>query len=317
MALQNITQFFSQSFITENALTKTLGEEFVLCENGNVVFHWADFFETCDLIKTQMESDPTLHEDFKIREAGLKQLALIPVWVRTENKVHQTTMHDLYEKYILNQTHLMGGIDPFCPIEISFISGTGPFKGMSIAECFNKSTYKDFILVNLLKGKLPKRDFRIRLKSKVLMEFGKDFSEAHLVALEQITTAGLLFSIDSDTFMKKVSHSQGIRVLLNTEMLKDGHGKELTELKTHLSKYAFNLLYSSRKEDAIPCSFGDFSVQSSFDFSKEKKVYLFISYEKLGAGHPGSVKNIQNFVSHTRELVRAHYQKNPKSVKSA
>ncbi|WP_408096664.1 hypothetical protein ACJVC5_16635 [Peredibacter sp. HCB2-198] len=317
MALQNITQFFSSSFIAENALTKTLGEEFVLCENGNVVFHWADFFETCDLIKTQMENDPVLSEDYKNREAALARLSLIPVWIRTENKVHQTTMHDLYEKYILNQTHLMSGVDPFCPIELSFISGTGPFKGMSIAECFNKTTYKDFVLINLLKGKLPKRDFRIRLKSKVLMEYGTNFRDAHLVALEQITTAGLLFSVDSDTFMKKISQSSNLRILLNTEMLGQGHGKELPELKNHLSQFAFNLMYSSRKEDAIPCNFADLSVQSSFDFSKEKKVYLFISYEKLAGAHPASVKNIKNFVAHTRELVRNHYQKNSGNLKTA
>ncbi|WPU63641.1 hypothetical protein [Peredibacter starrii] len=317
MALQNITQFFASSFIAENALTKTLGEEFVLCENRNVVFHWADFFETCDLIKNQMQNDPVLSEDFKNREAALARLALIPVWIRTENKVHQTTMHDLYEKYILNQTQLLIGVDPFCPIELSFISGTGPFKGMSVAECFNKTTYKDFVLINLLKGKLPKRDFRIRLKSKVLMEYGSDFNQAHLVALEQITTNGLLFSVDSDTFMKKISQSPQVRVLLNTEMLDGGQGKELPELKNHLSQFAFNLMYSSRKEDAIPCNFGDFSVQSSFDFSKEKKVYLFISYEKLAAVHPGSVKNIKNFVAHTRELVRNHYQKNSGNLKTA
>lgn len=317
MALQNITQFFASSFISENALSRTLGEEFVLCENGNVVFHWADFHETCDLIKSQMESDPALLEDYKNREAALQRLTLIPVWIRTENKVHQTTMYDLYEKYVLNQSHMMGGIDPFCPIELSFISGTGPFKGMSIAECFNKITYKDFVLVNLLKDRLPKRDFRVRLKSKVLMEYGADYGQANLVSLEQMTCNGLLLSVDSETFMKKISQSQEVRILLNTEMLQTGEGKDLSGLKAHLSQYAFNLLYSSRKEDAIKCAFSDFSVQSSFDFSKEKKVYLFISYEKLVGHHPESVKRIKNFVMFTRELVRGHYQKNSGKLRTA
>lgn len=308
MALQNISQFFGQSFLSDSALTKTLGEEFVLCENGNMVFHWADFFETCDLVKTKMESHPELMEDYKVREASLSRLALIPVWIRAERKVHQTTMHDLYERYILNQTDLLGGVDPFCPIEISFISGTGPFKSMSIAECFNKSTYKDFILVYLLKGKLPKRDFRIRLKSKILMEFGKEFKEAHLVALEQMTMNGLLLSLDSETYMKKISTNKNMRILVNAQMLETGLGKDLPELKAHLSQYAFNLLYSSRKEDAIECELSDFSVQSSFDFSKNKKVYLFVPYEKLQGGNSECVKSIKSFVTYAKELVRAHYQ---------
>lgn len=308
MALQNITQLFSPSFLNDSPLTKALGEEFVLCDNGTMVFHWADFYETCDAIKTQLEANPDLLADFKQREAALVRLQLIPVWVRTEKKVHQSTMHELYEKYILNQSQLLGGVDPFSVLEVSFISGTGPFKVMSIAECFNKTTYRDFILVYLIQGKLPRRDFRIRLKSKVLAEYGNNFAEAELISLEQLTMNGMLFSMESELYLKKMSHQESIRVLLNTKMLIEGQGKNLEGLKNHLSQYSFNLLYSSKKEDAIVCGRQDFSVQSSFDFSKNKKVYLFIPYSKLHDSHPHSIKAIKEFVGSTRELVREHYQ---------
>lgn len=307
MALQNITQLFSPTFLNDSALSKTLGEEFVLCENGNMVFHWADFFETCDLIKSQLESDPVLMNDFKQRETALTRLAQIPVWVRTESKVHQTTMHELYEKYILNQNNMLGGIDPFCPLEISFISGTGPFKGMSVAECFNKTTYRDFVLVYLIKGKLPRRDYRVRLKSKVLAEYGSNFGQAELVNLEQLTMNGILLSIDSETYMKKISEQESLRLLINGKML-SGIGSTLDDLKGHLSQYAFNLLYSSSKEDSMTVKMSEFSVQSSFDFSKNKKVFLFISYDKLAESHPANVKAIRDFVIHSKELVRQHYQ---------
>ena len=310
MALQNITQFFPNTLISDTGITHNLGEEFVLCENGNMVFHWADFFETCDMVKSRMESDPELMNDFKAREASLSKLNLIPVWIRTENKILQTTMYDLYERYILNQTKLMDGVDPSCPIEISFISGTGPFKGMTITECFNKATYRDFVLVNLLKGKLPRRDFRIRLKSKILVEFGKNFQETSLIALEQMTMNGLLLSMDSEIYKKKVLEGDSLRILINTQMLQDGAGKSLPELKVHLSQYAFNLLYSSRKEDAVTCDVKEFSAQSSFDFSQNKKVYLFISYSKLGGSQVSSVKVIQDFVTNTRNLVKDYYVQN-------
>lgn len=307
MALQNISQLFSPAFLNDSALTKTLGEEFVLCENGNIVFHWADFYETCDMIKSQLEKDPALLQDFKHREHALTRLGLIPVWVRTESKIHQSTMLELYEKFILNQSHLLGGVDPFCPLDISFISGTGPFKSMSIAECFNKSTYRDFVLVYLLQGKLPKRDFRIRLRSKILLEYGQNFGQAELVALEQLTMNGMLLSIDADTYMKKVSEQESVRILVNSKMLQEGKDKNLSDLKNHLSQYAFNLLYSSSKEDSMVCRLKDFSIQSSFDFSKSKKVYLFISYDKLAEVHPYSVKSIKDFVLQTKELVKDHY----------
>lgn len=307
MALQNITQLFSPAFLNDSALTKTLGEEFVLCENGNIVFHWADFYETCDMIKNQLEKDPALLQDFKHREHALTRLGLIPVWVRTESKIHQSTMLELYEKFILNQSHLLGGVDPFCPLDISFISGTGPFKSMSIAECFNKSTYRDFVLVYLLQGKLPKRDFRIRLRSKILLEYGQNFGQAELVALEQLTMNGMLLSIDAETYMKKVSEQESVRILVNSKMLQEGKDKNLGDLKNHLSQYAFNLLYSSNKEDSMVCRLKDFSIQSSFDFSKSKKVYLFISYDKLAEVHPYSVKSIKDFVMQTKDLVKDHY----------
>jgi hypothetical protein len=302
-----LSELFPTSFLSNKVLEQSLGEDFSLCENGNMVFHWADYFETCNAVKASLESNPEMLEEFKRKEVALNRLSLIPVWIRTEKKVHQTTMFELYERYILNQMQLSLGIDPFGPIEISFISGTGPFRSMAIAECFNSTTYKEFVMVYLLKDKLPKRDYRVRLKSKVLMEFGDDFSQAGLIGLEQLTVNGLLFSLDSDFFLKEISNKSQLRILIDTASLSTGCSKNLPELKTHLTQYAFNLMYSSKKEDAVTCSLKDFSVQSSFDFLKNKKVYLFVSYEKLKASNQG-VKVIQNFVEHTRNLICDHYK---------
>lgn len=315
MALLTISNLFPASFFSDSNLQQNLGEEFSLCESGNMIFHWADFYETCDAIKSQIETNAQLMDDFKKREAALSRLSLIPVWIRTHTKVHQTTMFEMYERYILNQSHLLG-VDPFGPIEISFISGTGPFKTLAIAECFNASTYKDFVLVYLLKGKLPRRDFRIRLKSKILLEFGQDYQKAHLVQLEQLTTTGVLLSLDSDFYLKEVSRSSQMRLLLDTHVLSEATQKSFAEVQGYLSQYAFNLLYSAKKEDAIFCELSDFSVQSSFDFLKSKKVFLFVSYEKLAEKNPNAITNIKEFMNYSKNLVREHY-KNLPTVKSA
>lgn len=309
MAQLSLTEIFPLAFLNESTLQHSLGEDFSLCDNGNMIFHWADFHETCDAVKDRMENNPETREEFRRKEMALKRLELITVWIRTERKVHQTTMFNLYENYILNQVQLSLGIDPFGPIEISFISGTGPFRSMAIAECFNSSTYKDFVMVYLLKGKLPKRDYRIRLKSKVLMEFGKEFGKAGLIGLEQLTMNGLLFSLDSDFFLNEISKESELRILIDSASLQEGCNKDLSELKDHLSHYAFNLMYSSRKEDSFSCQMPDFAIQSSFDFLKNKKVYLFISYEKLAKSN-SKIKNIQSFVTHTRGLIIEHYKTN-------
>jgi hypothetical protein len=307
MSQATITEIFPQIFQNESTVQQSLGEDFSLCDNGNMVFHWADYHETCDAVKKRMENIPEIKIEFKRKEMALNRLSLITVWIRTEKKVHQTTMFDLYERYILNQMQLSLGIDPFGPIEISFISGTGPFRSMAIAECFNNSTYKDFVMVYLLRGKLPKRDYRIRLKSKVLMEYGNDFSQAGLIGLEQLTMNGILFSLDSDVFLKSISPNSEMRILIDSGLLADACGKDLAALKNHLSQYAFNLMYSSRKEDAVTFQVQDLDVQSSFDFLKNKKAYLFVSYEKLSAKN-GKIEGIRDFVKHTRNMISEHYK---------
>lgn len=306
MSETHVARFFSQSFLKESSLHQTLGEEFSLGENGVIVFHWADFHETCDSVKIALEKEPELLEDFQKREAGIEHLATIPVWIKTKEKVHQTHMHELYERHIFNRTQLLGGVDSYGPIEISFISGTGPFKTMAITECFNKTIYRDFILINIIRGKLPRRDFRIRVKSKVLFEYGEDFGKAQLVNLEQLTTSGLLFSMDAEVFQRELAHDGKVRVMLDTHSLAQSLGKDIEELKTYFSQYAFNLLYSSSKSDSIDCHLSDFSVQSSFDFFKNKKAYLFIPFSKLQ--NERHVKNIRDFMDYTKELVRGHYK---------
>lgn len=302
-----LNQFFPQSFLSDSYMDQTLGEEFPLCDNGNMVFHWADFHETCDVVKQHLENNPALREDYRKREAGLLKLELIPVWIKTKNKVFQTTMHDLYEKYLLNRSQLMGGLDPFDPMDISFISGTGPFKTMAIAECFNKSTYKDFVLVYLLKGKLPRRDYRLRLKSKILVEYGDEFDKAQLVHLEQITMNGILISLDSKIYNDDMAKEKHMRVLLDTKSLKDGVTKNLPELQAFLSQFAFNLMYSSRKQDAMECLMSDISPGASVDYFKNKKAYLFVPYKIFSQESAQNVEDIKKFVAHTKTLVLAHF----------
>lgn len=316
MSQTTVTGLFPQSFLKENSLHHTLGEEFALGENGVMVFHWSDFHETCDAVKAALENEPELMEDFQRRARGIDQLALIPVWVKTKEKVHQTNMFDLYDRHIFNKSQQLGGVDAFGPIEISFISGTGPFKTMAISECFNKIIYRDFVLINLLRGKLPRRDYRIRVKSKVLFEYGDEFGKAQLVNLEQLTTAGLLFSVEAEHFQKEMARSSHFRVILETQSLAEAMGKNLEELKAHFAKYSFNLMYSSHKRDAVTCQLEDFSIQSSFDFFKSRKVFLFIPYGKIECTQGKHVENIKGFMDHTKTLVRDHY-KNPFKKHSA
>jgi hypothetical protein len=307
MVQQMNNSFMPNSSMIEKKLPESLGEEFSLCQHGNMRFHWADFHETCDSVKEQIESDGQLQADFDRREANLNRLQLVPIWIRTMNKVHQTTMYDLYDRHILNQTPI-GGMDTFGPLEISFISSSGPFKKMAIAECFNQNIYRDFVIVSLIKGQLPRRSFRLRLKAKILVEYGPEFAQASLMNLEQMTSAGLLLSVDEDFYYRELAPHQDLRILIDTSILRNALGKPLTDLKSHLGTHSFNLLYSARKEDSIACRLAQFSVQSGFDFFRSRKIYLFISYDQLAANSPSSATNCREFVAYSKEVVREYYQ---------
>lgn len=308
MALDNLTNIFTSSYSKTSRLSCPLDEEFTFSENKNLFFHWADYSETCNLMKAQIENNSFYSDDLKLRQDSLSRLTLIPMWVRTQTKVHQTTMYSLYEKYSYNHSEVLNGIDPFSMIEISCISASGPYKKMSIVECFNLLTYRDFIFISLFKNKIPKRDYRVRLRAKILAQFGANFEHSDLVSIEQLTLSGILLSIDSEVYKSKVSQCEGFRLLLNTKLLSGALDKNLSDLRSYISQYPFNLLYSSSTEDALLCKTGDFVYRPSFEVSKNNRTQFFISYENLIRNNGESVKAIQDFVSYTKTMVDAHYQ---------
>ena len=296
---------------------KTLSENLVLCPPSNMVFHWSDSFEACEAIKSLVSRDISLSLDFKSCEKALNQLRLVPVWIKTEKRVYQTTMYDLYEEYILRKENLYGSLDPFCPYQISFMSGTGPYRRMSITECLNETTYREFFLIFLLKGRLSVKDFRLRLKSKILMEYGTDYTKAELVGLEQLTSEGMIISINSDFYTKEYSSIQSMRLLLNSQVLSCVEDKNLDEISSHLSQYEFNLLYSSSKNDSVTFNLSDLVIQSTFDFSNDKKMTLFVSYEKISESNSVMAAHLKEFIFHVKKLVLIRYMQDAELKKMA
>jgi len=307
MTSNNLLYLINHPFSKEINFQKSLGEEFKFCEHGNMTFHWADYHETCEFMKQQILNQPNLADDFRKREIGIERLRLIPVWIKNFNKVNQLSIFDLYESYILSKTHLVHEIDPLNPVEISFISGAGPFKNMAVSECFSQITYKDFVMVYLLKDKLPKRDYRLRLKAKVLMEYGENFTQARLINFEQLTSRGILLSLDSGIFMEEVSSCKEVRLLIETSLLKNAIGKSPEELKHILSQNMFNLFYSSKKEDAVELKLNQIQTQSSFEFLKNRKIYLYIGFDKIKIKSPDVAQNLESFGRYTREIIKNYF----------
>ncbi len=292
----------SNAFNEQPLFGQKLGDAFSLSHLGLVVFHWADFSETCELLEKQMKGDETLSGDFVAMKERVHSLRQIPIWVQCGRKVRQFNLFDLYASYILNQGQER--LDPHLPMDISFISGSGPFKNMAISECFNHQLYHDMVMVLLLEQKIPKRDFRIRVKAKLLVEYGENFEKGHLFQLEQMTGHGLLFSCDSEFYFKEWAGIKNMRVLINSEMMNDASKMSLDEMRHYFDQFPFNLMYSSRKEDAVTFNTVDVHSNSGFDYFLHKKVYLFLPFEKIEDSHQHAVGNLKMFINTAKSLVR-------------
>lgn len=292
----------SNSFNEWPLYGQKLGDVFPLSTLGLIVFHWADFSDTCEALEKQMKTDESLFHDFVMMKERVHSLRAIPLWIRTKNRTLQFSLYDLYLSYI--QNNHTDRLDPHQPMDISFISGSGPFKHLAISECFNQQLYREMVMVLLVENKLPRRDFRIRIKAKVLVEYGDNYEHGHLLQIEQMTSHGVLFSCDSDFYFKQWSKIQKMRVLVNTEMMNEASQMSLEEMKQYFDQFPFNLMYSSKKEDAIYSQATDWKTNSGFDFFQQKMVYLFLPFDTVKDQHPESVQHLQGFIETTKSMVR-------------
>ncbi len=301
--LSHVNNFADSSSFNEWPLFgQKLGDVFSLSNLNLVVFHWADFAETCEVLEQQMKTDETLAHDFIVMKERVNSLRSIPIWIKTPKRVFQYNLFDLYSTYI--QNHGQERLDPHSPMDISFISGSGPFKTLAISECFNQQLYRDMVMVLLLENKLARRDFRVRVKAKILMEYGDNFEHGHLFQVEQITSKGMLFSCESDFYFKEWSKVNQMRILMNTQMMEDASHMNLDEMKQYFDQFPFNLLYSSKKEDGIYSDATQWNTNSGFDFFQQKKVYLFLPFTAIKERHQTSVNHLKGFVDSTKSMVR-------------
>jgi hypothetical protein len=307
MGLSIFSKILSSTSLRGSYVDKTFLETLILCPPSHMLFHWSDALETSEQMRAMMLSNESYSREFKKCDQALSQLRSVPLWIKTEKKIIQTSMYDLYEQYILFEDNLFGTLDPYCPYEISFLSGVGPFRRLSVFECLSESTHREFVIIFLMKGKIKAGDFRLRLKSKILMEYGEQYSKAGLIDLLQLTSKGIIISLNSELYTREYTSLKAMRLLLNSKMLFSLKDKNLQDVSLKLSPYAYNLFYTSNKNDSFTFNLSDLVIESTFDFSEQKKIPLLISYERISDSNPLAAKTLQNFVSQMKELILTHH----------
>lgn len=284
-----------------------LNETVVLNPRGPVSFQWTDFHETCQLNQARLKSDAIFKAEFDHKVSELQKLRGMPVWLRTpSNQIIQTTLFELYQDAIFDR-HWCGQ-ESHAPCEVSFIAPSGPYKKFAVVDCLNTQTYQDFVQYFLLEGKLPQRDFRLRVPGRLLMEFGHGLSGVGLIDLQQITSTGLLFKCPANLFFNQVRPHGKLRLLIKTSSLDSANASGDWEgFHQAIADWGLNPFYTQNKLEAFMFSCTDFQVASRFDFGQTQDVYLFVDYKALESSHQLMAQHFARFVktgrSHMKRLL--------------
>lgn len=259
-----------------------------LCELESVSFYWADSDESCLNLRQLIESNPEMQKDYERKIDSLNALRLIPVWFKEKSKVVQKNMFDLYHDHILG----LHSLESSSKVEVSFLSAFGPYELLNLSELLHPAMYQEFIMVLLLNGKLSRREFRLRFKTRLLLEQDQT---VHLINLEQMSPRGVLFSSEKILIEGKVNF------FLNPEVLKEAIGMSFDEMKTHLSQRSNNLLYSAHQNSKITIDTYGIKAQTKYDFVKNNLYYYFFNFDRFD--NQEIAKNLKDFVNQSKKLI--------------
>jgi len=300
----NVTQFAAWNPSEMSLEGERLTDQICLGKDGNVSFHWSDFREACRLWQTRIAIEPNLRRDYEKRLQEMEKLKQLPLWIRSGKTTTQTNLFDLYEGFICDQHWHSDESLPRPHYDISLISPSGPFKKMPVTNCFNLQTYRDFVMVFLLQDKLPRRDFRLRVKSKLLAEYGANLSEVSLVELEQISASGILLKVSGADFYGKMLPHQTMRLLLKTHFLQAAvQAKNPQEFKREVAEWSNNPFYTHDKAESFSFDCHDIHSSSRFDGDATSECFLRINIETMAKSNPQQAQRLQNFVKMAQKSV--------------
>jgi hypothetical protein len=235
---------------------------------------WSDCQQSILYIQNNHKKDLHLHMSLENLYQRLHALREHHLWVRTKGKVNRYDLFSLYSDALRFKTVTDQKISLHEPVEISWLSSRGPFQLKSIGECFNFGVYDDMAKWLVFNNLIAPRDFRLRLKVKLLGEYTNGYKQNTLVHLKQLSHEGLLLSMP----FGQTLDSYPIRFLMNPKALdlwldSDQRGNAPS-------------LFTLNKDYYLKLDPHEMIGQKSFnDHAKQEQLY-FIPLKKIHAGNP-------------------------------
>jgi hypothetical protein len=275
-----------------------------LGQTESVTFHWADFSEACGLWQSRLNRELPLRADYDQRVREIEKLRSLPVWVRKEKKVTQTNLYELYDGFIREKSWCGQGLLPHTLQEVSFVSPSGPFKSLPVTDCFNLATYQDFVFILLLQNKLPWRTFRLRVRSRLLAEYGFGLSDAGMVSLEQVSSEGLLLRVNSEMFFAGMNSHGRVRFLFNSRPLQAA--LQASSFERGIDSWGTNPFFTHDKHQSFELDSAQLCVSEAMaaPTSQGAESFLFVRFSHIELDNPTLAAELRAFIGLGESVVK-------------
>jgi hypothetical protein len=255
-------------------------------------FNWSDHALSCELYKKLISHDESHAQSYLLLKAKLDELKRIPLWIKTKMEVMSI---DLYELYA---SHVRGSFENVHQLsQVSFVSPSGPYKLVSVSSLLALDVYENFVKFFLLTGQLKPRDFRLRIRSKILMEFGQNSSQVGLLELQQITPQGILLKChhrDEELLMS----SQSLSLFVNPSFMQNPY----ENLEQMIVKNS-NPFYTQDRSFQLAIKLNSVKFSKRFDFNKTQESFLYVSYDQLEDQNKKIIPLMKTYVKKSRDSI--------------
>jgi hypothetical protein len=254
---------------------------------------WSDSEQHILNIQKQLKSDFHL---FSHIQESLEKLNLLKnyfVWIKTKENTLRLDLFSIYSDCLrlgkLSQENLKMDQE----VHISFMSKRGPFIKKTLGECLNPQVYQEMAQNLVLNNLIPIRKFRLRMKVKLLAEFGQNYSDSTLIDLHQLSSEGMLLTTQKNI----MTHDDPLRLLINPSALDLWLDDKNTESSFDQS------LFTLKKDFFLKISTLDLIEQKPF-YREESKRYYFLPLKCIPESNP----YFFNFCQELLLLSRGKYQ---------
>lgn len=298
---QNESQKDLESFLNYLNMND-LYSSFKLSSNNSLSFHWADASETCQFLQRNIKNRGTKYFEFKKLLEHIQDLKMALVWVRSDSKIVQCNLYELYHLMINPLKNSKLNFLQFDSCDLSLIGPNGPYKNVNLKAWLNREDYLSVVYKSILSSELPAREFRIRSTGKILCYYGENDNNSCVLHVKQIGLSGLLFCTAELNLYGLIKNCEHLSLQLDTNLFKQYADSDLDSLFHAFGDQQTGLLFSHQESDRVSIPVQE--VKSYLAVEKDmKNHYIFIPYRAFTGAGESKAQNLKSFIGNLKNKI--------------